>query len=119
MRSGVIALMGAFICLTSCTTIHYRSSGLIATSFSPKEGHIHNTKVEGKKEFYLWGFLPKEHVVLVDKEMSRAGLISAANITIEEYQTTTDKVWTWISLGLFIPRTYKVRGFGIKTDDRL
>lgn len=119
MRSGVIALMGALICLTSCTTIHYRSSGLIAASFSPKKDHIHHTKSVGKKEFYLWGLLPKEHVVLVDEEMSKAGLISAANITIEEYQTSSDKAWSWISLGLFIPRTYKVRGFGIKTDDRL
>lgn len=119
MRFGAMALMGAFLCLSSCTSINYRSSGLISTSFSPKPKHINLAKVEGKKEFYLWGLLPKEHTVLIDEEMSRAGLISAANITIEEYQTLGDKFATWLSFGLYVPRSYKVRGFGIKTDDRL
>lgn len=76
-------------------------------------------EISGKKEFYLWGLLPKEHDVFIDKVLSEAGLVSAANIQIEEYQTTGDKLWSWISFGLFIPLTYKVRGFGIKTDDRI
>lgn len=119
MRTGALALMGAIVCLTSCTSIHYRSSGIISTSFSPKPNHVRQAKVEGTKEFYLWGLYPAEHTVHLDKEMARAGLISAANITIEEYQTTGDKFATWLSFGLYVPRSYKIRGFGIRTDDRL
>ncbi|MBK27084.1 MAG: hypothetical protein CME70_23975 [Halobacteriovorax sp.] len=119
MRIGAMALLGVVVFTVSCTSIRYRSTGVIATSFSPKPMHVHQTNVEGRKEFYLWGLVPNEHTVEIDKEMSRAGLISAANITIEEYQTLGDKFATWLSLGLYIPRSYKVRGFGIKTDDRL
>jgi hypothetical protein len=99
--------------------MHYRSSGVISTSFSPKAGHDHLKEIVGKKEFYLWGLVPKDHTVEVDIQLSKAGLISAANITIEEYQTTEDLIYSWLSFGLYIPRTYKVKGFGIKTDDRL
>lgn len=119
MRSGALALMAVVLCLSSCTSINYRSKGLISTSFSPRPGHINRSVVEGTKEFYLWGMLPKEHTVYVDEELKNGGLISAANITIEEYQTLGDKFATWLSFGLYIPRHYKVKGFGIKTDDRL
>lgn len=119
MRFGAMALIWAVLCLNSCTTMHYRSSGLISTSFSPKPGHDNHREIIGKKEFYLWGLVPKDHTVEIDRELSQSGLISAANITIEEYQTTEDLIYSWISLGMYIPRHYKVRGFGIKTDDRL
>jgi hypothetical protein len=118
MRSGALAL-AALLCVTSCTSIHYRSKGLIATSFSPRPNHVHRTEVTGIKEFYLWGLLPREQTVYLDEELGKGGLVSAANITIEEYQTVGDKFATWLSFGLYVPRTYKVRGFGIKTDDRL
>ncbi|MFT6070367.1 MAG: hypothetical protein ACJAT2_000833 [Bacteriovoracaceae bacterium] len=119
MRFGAMALIWAVLCLNSCTTMHYRSSGLISTSFSPKPGHDNLKEIVGRKEFYLWGLVPKDHIVKIDEKLSESGLISAANISIEEYQTTEDLIYSWLSFGLYIPRTYKVRGFGIKTDDRI
>ncbi|MBT3586258.1 MAG: hypothetical protein HN509_15230 [Halobacteriovoraceae bacterium] len=103
--------------LSGCTTIHYRTKGNIAAAIAPKNEHKHRVEIKGKKEFYLWGLLPANQVVYVDDEMANAGLISAANIRISEFQTRSDFIYGLISFGMYVPKSYKIVGFGVKSSD--
>ena len=70
----------------------------------------------GKKEFYLWGFYPKEQSVFLDNEFRKVGFQKINKIVIEEFQTALDKIKEYATLGMYIPKRYKLIGHGRKAD---
>ena len=68
----------------------------------------------GEKDFYLWGIIPYEHKVYLDDIMKEYDFISVANIEIEEYQDTKNFLLSLMSLGLYVPRNYRVKFYGKK-----
>jgi hypothetical protein len=98
----------------SCSQIRYSSSNIIPTYISTKDNHHSKTHQIGKKKFYLWGLVPREHVVYVDQELSDAGTLSASRVEVHEYQTGLDVFLTYISLGLYKSVHYKITTWGYR-----
>jgi hypothetical protein len=104
--------------ISSCTTVHYRSSGKMEVTLAARDKHDHRAEAIGHKEFYLWGRIPdKDHTVFIDKELWNQGLVSAASLNITEYQNFTDMIVSWLSLGMYIPVRYKIVAYGIKSTE--
>ncbi|MCO4793954.1 MAG: hypothetical protein KC493_09590 [Bacteriovoracaceae bacterium] len=114
-----LSLLVIFIGLiSSCTTVHYRSSGKMEVTLAARDKHEHRVEAIGHKEFYLWGKIPNDdHTVMLDKVLWNQGLVSAASLNITEYQTLKDMLVSWITLGMYIPIRYKIVAFGIKSTE--
>ncbi len=105
------------ILLSSCTTIVFQSDQSIPVYVSGKADHKHKVVIKGEKDFYLWGMVPKEHIVSIDKELADEGLLSAANVRIKENVSSIQLLKTILSFGIYTPVSYEVSGFGVKTKD--
>ncbi len=103
--------------LSACTSITFQSRGLIPVFITPKDQHNTFVKTSGQKEFYLWGLIGPDTIVEVDRELIDQGLASAANISLYEYQTFGSFCKSLLSLGLYIPKPYKMTAFGLKSDN--
>ena len=112
-----ISLMLISILLSSCTTVVFQSDHSIPVYMSGQKHHKHKVVISGEKDFYLWGMLPKQHVVSIDSELADIGFLSAANVQIKENVTAMQMFQTIISFGLYTPVTYEISGFGVKAID--
>jgi len=104
-------------CITSCTTTHYRSRGQLPILVGVKEEHSAIFSHEGQNSFFLWGLLPQNHVVWIDEEVSQMGFVSGANISVEEYQTGLNLLKTILTLGMYIPKNYRITAYGLKAQN--
>lgn len=98
----------------SCSQIRYSSENSIPTYISTKNNHHSRIHTIGKKKFYLWGLVPREHTVYVDEELSDAGVLSGSRIEVQEYQSGLDVFLTYISLGLYKSVHYKISTWGYR-----
>tara|TARA_B100000886_G_scaffold161836_1_gene110343 strand:- start:997 stop:1353 length:357 start_codon:yes stop_codon:yes gene_type:complete len=98
--------------LTSCTTLSFKSYGEYSIFLGPKKGHGEIQEYVGEKDFYLWGVIPFEHTVYIDNVMKEFDFYSIANVEVEEYQSFKNFVLSVLSLGLYVPRNYKVKFYG-------
>ena len=78
-----------------------------------KRSHEYQFHVKKEQLFFLWGAVPKEHKVPIDKILADAGIKSASKIKIREYQSFTNSLVSVLSLGLIYPVNYEISGFGI------
>lgn len=97
-----------------CTAVYFKSKGMIPLSVGSKKNHIKKSEVKGISEFYLYGIIPKtDQTIYIDELLlKKAGMRSAANISIYEFQTFGDMMTTMFSLGFYIPTRYKITAFG-------
>ena len=98
--------------LCSCGSIRFEYHNDKKNSFLPIREHTKLAEYEGMKEFYFWGMLPGDQVVEVGNYVKASAFTSIANLEIEKYQTWGDLTWTFLSLGFYIPKHYKVRFYG-------
>lgn len=97
--------------------MHYQAGDLVPVSIAPKKNHKHQVFSEGVKEFYLWGLVPEKHDIKLDELIDELGMVSAANIRIEEYQTWRSKVISLISFGMLVPINYRISAFGQREEN--
>lgn len=107
------ALLLVNFVVTSCTTIHYESSGKIPVFIGAQKGHTYYSTVGGEVDFFLWGLYPESHTVKIDKEIQKKGIKSASNVSIREYQSFLNLFYSIISLGLVYPVNYEITSYGI------
>lgn len=112
------AILTLFL-VSACAELRIHSRGKIPVWLGPKEGHQHIIEKSGKKQFFFWGLVPDVHEINLDEELGDTGVISAANVTVEVEQSWQSFFKELFSLGLYNPREYKVKGFGLKPDDAL
>ena len=98
----------------SCTTLTFKSYGQFPIHLGAKKYHGEIEVYEGEKDFYLWGIIPYEHKVYLDNVLKEYDYVSAANIEIEEYQNLENFILSFVSLGLYVPRNYRVKFYGKK-----
>jgi hypothetical protein len=110
---AIVAMVGAMA--TGCARLEFKSSGLIPISIASQQKHVKPASVEGHREFYFWGLLPREQSVLIDEELKDQGLISAAEVEVETFETWGSTIKEILSLGLYNPRHYRIRALGPKT----
>jgi hypothetical protein len=108
-----------FVLITSCTTVHFKSGGQLELYVGGKVDHVKKVVAKGKSEFYLFGIIPsKSHTIYIDEVLFKAGMKSAANISIFEYQTAEDMWISFFSMGFYIPTRYKIWAYGrLDADD--
>lgn len=99
---------------SACTTLTFKSYGEFPIHVGPKKYHGEVEVYEGEKDFYLWGIIPYEHKIYLDTIMKNYDFVSVANIEIEEYQSFGNFVLSAVSMGLYIPRNYRVKFNGKK-----
>jgi hypothetical protein len=98
--------------LTSCSTIQYASQGDIPVHLSGAQDHQKKFFIPGKAEFYFWGRYPKKSVVMVDQLAKENGLTEISRLQIYEYVTIQDFFAGFLSLGLYVPRSFILSGYG-------
>jgi len=117
MRYGSLLLLGPALVLSSCAELRIHSRGHIPVWIGPKPGHNHYIEIEGKRQFFLWGLVPDVHEVNIDDELHEAGLLSAANVSVTIEQSWGSFFKEILSLGIYVPREYKIRAFGVVPKD--
>ena len=106
-------LMASLLLFGGCVSMSYESSQEIPVSIDRDSTHSTTMEVSGVKAFYLWGTIPKQHTIWVDREFSRRWkLREVSGLEIVEGQTFLDSLATIVSLGLVVPRTYYLKGYG-------
>lgn len=102
------------VLFTSCTTISFKGKGLIPLYLTERPDHQKYVEVKGHKEFYLWGLVGPDTEVFMDEEIYDQGFISAANVTVQEYQDLGHFLSALFSFGFYIPKDYKVTARGVE-----
>lgn len=107
---SIVLILGFF---SSCTTIHYESSGKIPVYIGSQKGHTYYSTTKGEVDFFLWGLYPDSHTVQIDRVIQKKGIKSASNVSIREYQSFLNLFYSIISLGLVYPVNYEISSYGI------
>ena len=94
--------------------MHFRSSGQTDIPLGLKEGHKDKDEIKGQRNYFLWGYVPRTHVVYVDKEIVDKGYFSGANLEVSEYQTFLNFILSVISFGMYIAKNYSIRFNGYR-----
>jgi hypothetical protein len=97
--------------VTSCTTIHFRSSNSIPVSFDGNPNHQREVSIIGHRDFYFWGVEPESHEVLIDEEVRQAGYDSISKVIIYEHKNPQDTLISFLTFGFYMPRGYTITGY--------
>ncbi len=96
----------SFLTLISCSSISFKSSNAISTSFDFKDDKESKVSVEISKPFYMWGNVPSEQVVEVDRVFVSKGFSEISNLEIKEIKTTKKFLWMLATFGMYYPQTF-------------
>lgn len=88
------------------------------TSLGLKDRHGTPVEIILSREFYLWGLLPTEQKVEIDRELAQLGILGAANISIKKYQTLAQSFWTISTFGLYHPVTIQIRALAQTVEEK-
>ncbi len=102
--------LSIFILLAAsgCSTIEFNSSGKEDFHVGALSGSERLVEVEATKDFYFWGLAPARAVFDLQEEAQGKGVNSSSYVSIEQKYTFKDIFFTYITLGLYCPVTYKV-----------
>ena len=103
-----ILLVGLF---ASCTTIHYRSNNSVPVTFTGNPEHRKEVSISGKKDFWFWGLEPDHQEVFIDEDVRKAGYDSLSKTIIYEQKSAQEMLISFITFGLYLPRSYTITGF--------
>lgn len=98
----------------SCSRLEFRSQNKIPHWGQKQSKPSERFEIIGERKFYLWGQYPDKHEVLIDHEIIKKGYREAYELSIEEYQTWQNFLWTVSTLGMFVPQNYAIKGKGVK-----
>lgn len=98
---------------TSCSKLKIKTSKNFPITTSQIEKDTKSIEVKVTKNFYLWGLIPNEHELLLDKELLKIGVKRLSALEITELSEGKDTWMKILSFGLFLPQTYLITG---KTD---
>lgn len=107
-----LSLLALFIVATGCAHIHYKSQGKIPVKVSRAPEHDQIFEASGSVGFYLFGFLPKDQTVPIDQLAQSQGFSEISKLVITETSEWDDLLWSFLSLGLYTPRSYKIWALG-------
>lgn len=103
-----LSILFSLILLISCSSIKFKSSQQISTNFDVREFQTKKVSVEVEKTFYMWGLVPNEQVIEIDKLFSKKGYDSVSSVEIKETKTKLKTLWMFVTLGMYYPQTYTI-----------
>jgi hypothetical protein len=101
-----------FLSLFSCSHILYTHQGNADIFLTRKKEHQRPFSYQKELEFYLFGTLPKKHILYLDRVLASQGIDQASGVTIREETTLTHLFAMIFSMGLYSPRKVTVEGWG-------
>ena len=111
-RFQLILLLGAL--LVSCAKIKYTTREKRVEIFEHGGRNV-EFSVIGRKNFYLWGHFPKDATVYIDEIVHQStGYFDPAEISIEDFQSFPQFLASFFSIGLYTPRSYRIKGYAIR-----
>jgi hypothetical protein len=111
-------VLGLLTILSACSgALTFHGKGLIPMYVGAKKDHDTPIEIEGEKEVYLWGNINPDNEVFIDEELYNQGMLSAANITVHQYQSKMNFIISLLSFGLYMPKNYRIRAFGKQLGD--
>ena len=96
------------LALLGCSTMEFNTSGkepFLVGAASKSEKII---TLESTKDFFFWGLSPDYAEFNFQDETLDLGVYNPSYVSIEQSYTFTDVFFTFITLGLYCPVTYKV-----------
>lgn len=94
--------------LISCSSIRFKSTQNISSTFDVREFQTKKVSVKISKQFYLWGLVPGEQVVEIDKLFKAKGYDSVSSIQIYESDEVKKSIWMFITLGMYYPQSFEI-----------
>jgi hypothetical protein len=98
------------IVFIGCSRLRLKSSETKSVTFREIEGHSKPVKIKVKKEFYLWGMLPKEHDLDIAKVMDEKGVGVISSLEVSETNVYDNAFYAILTFGMYIPKTYLIEG---------
>lgn len=98
--------------VTGCSHIHYKSEGKIPVKVSRSSEHDQIFETTGSVGFYLFGYLPPHQTVAIDQLAQAQGFSEISKLVITETSEWDDLLWSFLSLGFYTPRSYKIWALG-------
>ena len=95
--------------MISCSSVKFKSSQSISTSFDVRDFQKKDVSIELSKAFYMWGLVPGEQEIEIDKLFGKKGFDSVSSIEIKETETKTKALWMMLTLGMYYPRSFEIR----------
>jgi len=105
-----LCILLSFINLLSCSSLSFISSQQTSISFDDENQKTKEVSVEVSKPFYMWGLVPNEQVVEVDKVLSEKGFENVSNISIKEIKTNDKALWMFFTMGMYYPQSFRITG---------
>lgn len=98
---------------SSCAKIKIKTSKNYSLTTSKIENDTRDVKLQVTKHFYMWGLMPSQHELLLDRELLKIGVKRISSFEITETPSQNNVWMKLLSFGLFLPQTYIITG---KTD---
>ncbi len=93
---------------TACSTTEFNTSGREAFKVAAQKKSEKQVSVETTKDFYFWGMSPEYSEFDLQDETQNEGVYNPSYVSVEQRYTFKDIFFTFITLGLYCPVTYKV-----------
>ncbi len=88
--------------------MEFNTSGHEPFTVAARPGSERLVTVETTKDFYFWGMTPANAEYNLQDETQRQGIFNPSYVAIEQRYKFSDILYTFITLGLYCPVTYKV-----------
>ena len=88
--------------------MEFNTTGRQPFMVSSLKGSEKQVVVESTKEFYFWGLTPAYAEFDLEDEMAGQGIYNPSYVAVEQRYNLKDIFYTFITLGLYCPVTYRV-----------
>jgi hypothetical protein len=104
---NIFSIFMMLVC-SACSTMEFTTSGneVFTVSSGPKSER--QVTAEVTKDFYFWGMTPANPEFNLQDETKGLGANNPSYVTIEQSYTFSDILYTFVTLGLYCPVTYRV-----------
>lgn len=99
--------------LASCSAVQIKSSLSNNSSISfEKQNKNHDKSIDVKvtKDFFLWGLVPRQHEIILEKELGNKGYSEVSEFNIIQKNSSIDFLWMVLTFGVYYPQTYHLKG---------
>lgn len=89
----------------------YKSRSTLPVQFDYNPKHKKQISFEGRREYYLFGLLPKRHEIFLDEEIYQQGFQGMSKIEIDDSLSFKNYMISLFTLGFYTPRNFEIKGF--------
>lgn len=107
MKNFVFSIF-MLLALSACSTIELNTSGKENFFVGVKTGSDKMMSIDVTKEFYFWGLAPDFAELNFQDETEGLGVLAPSYVSVEQKFTFKDLAFTFLTLGLYCPVTYKI-----------